>query len=491
MCGIIGFISTHDKYLPGAKEHFLEYALMLDTLRGADSTGLILVRDEFDVTTAHTTASGMEYVQGDHYKDVVKEPAWAAVGHNRAATAGSVKLENAHPFTFGDVTLVHNGTLARRGASLPTFKPELEVDSMQLAWALSQSEPDDVPDVLKQVDGSFCVVWVDQRNDTINMARNSDRPMHFTFNDTKDIMWFMSDGDHLNCINKSMKRSTAHGKSIYQLDRHKWLRWKKGSLIPEVKPFSPFVAPVQKWSGLTGWDSNVTRVTGHAMHRAKERWASTLDSRQKNTTVIAPPVRTGTSEGKARIAGERRKIPAVHEEMLERFYELGIDTLLAMEVTSWTDLGGKKCIVEGTFEHPDWYGEWPVVLFDVPLVVCNAYPDNTWAVKVKGITQPISGYTDTPSILAELYSTDAKTVMDLSYFKDTEKDELKEDNNSMVVGPEDRLVEYGKLLTMIGDGCVQCGGGLSWERRRDYLYVNEGRDIMCDLCVEDLESMTA
>ena len=486
MCGIVGYISTDDKYAVMAKEHFMQYALMLDTLRGRDSTGLILVRNNFDVHTAHTTAAGMEYVHSDHYKDVVKEPSWAAVGHNRAATAGSVKLENAHPFTFGDVTMVHNGTLTRGGRGMPGYDPKLEVDSMQIALALSKADPEDVSHVLETVDGSFCLVWVDQRNDTINMARNSERPMHFCFNTSKEIMWFMSDGNHLHTINESLKRSPTYGQTVYTLDKMKWLQWKKGSLIPKVREFKLYKPPAPVYTGQQAynqrwWGGRDTFES--AQSRAADKWRQGIRARTLQEERL----------GKVVIAGERRKIPEVQGDLLEKFYEVECDTLLEMEVDTWTELAGKRCIVEGFANHPEWEQDIPVILFDVPLVCCTSYYTRPWAVRPKGLTIPMD-WDNTqgepvPSILAELYSTDAPAVMPDA--ETAEEEEKRELDSGLVVGPEERLMSYGRLMQDLQAGCVQCGEVLKWEDRRDYMYVNENRDLLCKGCVDDWEAQTA
>lgn len=482
MCGIIGYISLDDDVHAGAKRHFADYALMLDTLRGADSTGIIRVNNEFDIQTLHTTAAGRDYVATDEYDEWMNEQtSWAFVGHNRAATAGSVKIENAHPFTFGDVTMVHNGTLTNQGRSVPNFDESLEVDSMQIARALSEVGPDhkSVGELLGKIDGSYALVWVDRRDDSINMCRNSSRPLHFAFNRDKDIMWFMSDGTHLKAITKSLGRDKSAIDTIYSMDKNKLLKFKKGEMQPEVTDFAPFVAPVYQYntrsSAVHGGAITTDKERGSALMRAAERWGAGLTGGRTRST----------RDGKCLIGSERRRVPENHSRMLQDHYELKVDELVEFEPHDWMELDDKKCVVSGTFVHPDWVAsEWPCTLYNVPLVICQAYGDRNWAVRAKGVSASMTPFhsQDIVALLGELYSHDGK-----SFFPNWEDDtpdatETEQRDTGLVEGPDGRLMERGLLLGLLSQGCIQCGSPITWEERTSCLEVNEGRDVLCPDC---------
>lgn len=490
MCGIVGYISTDDKVHPMAKRHFSDYALMLDTLRGSDSTGIIRVNNEFDVHVTHTTASGRKFVHTEEYDKWMDEfDGWCMIGHNRAATAGSVKLENAHPFTFGEVTMVHNGTLYNKGASVPGFDPKLEVDSMQIARALSEIGPDHkaVADMLEKIDGSFALVWVDRRDSSVNMCRNSSRPIHFGFNSAKDIMWFMSDGNHLKAVTGSLYKSPSKVDTIYALDKHKLLKFKKGSLVPGVTTFRPFVRPTYTHpSG--GYGTTTTREHGSALKRAADRWQ---DGARKAHSKALGGRSTSSTEGKCLIGQEQRVIPTNHTDSLHQYFELKADDLLEFSPEEWIEYDDKKCMVYGTFMHPDWmYTEWPCVLYDVPLVVCNAYKDKNWAVRAKGITETMIAFhsKDVVSLLGELYAYDADKVFGKKVDDDGVEynvDETETNDTGLVTGPEERLMERGKVMELLKDGCVQCGADIEWEERANTMIVNEGRSVLCPGCHEE------
>lgn len=45
------------------------------------------------------------------FNDIANDKSQSFIGHVRHATVGTIKAENAHPFRYGDIVMVHNGTL--------------------------------------------------------------------------------------------------------------------------------------------------------------------------------------------------------------------------------------------------------------------------------------------------------------------------------------------------------------------------------------------
>ncbi len=98
MCGIMGYVGNRpakDIIYAGLKR--MEY-------RGYDSAGITVID-----SAAHTLKA-----VGDTSKlDITHLPASAhlGIGHTRWATHGEPSTRNAHPHTFGKITLVHNGII--------------------------------------------------------------------------------------------------------------------------------------------------------------------------------------------------------------------------------------------------------------------------------------------------------------------------------------------------------------------------------------------
>lgn len=173
MCGIVGFISNrrHGFQLDDLK--FFGKALVVDGLnRGMDSTGIYTVFEDSSVTSFKNNVNAMMF-QDDHEYDLMLRETLSSgriiIGHNRAATKGSITARNAHPFHVDNICLVHNGTLWNHEELAKT-----EVDSEAIAVALSKDTPQNV---LPRIRGAFALVWFDQKENALFFIRNSDRPL--------------------------------------------------------------------------------------------------------------------------------------------------------------------------------------------------------------------------------------------------------------------------------------------------------------------------
>ena len=181
MCGIVGVIRGLDKKDLYRRKDYFEQAIVVDCFRGMDSTGMMQVPDT-DLAICNVFKKAMnplDFIQLKTYKKLVDiHDAALLVGHNRFRTIGRVSDNDAHPFKYGDITLVHNGTLHNLHR-LPTRPTDSFVDSAQVASSLNYVE--DPLDILKLLEGSYALVWHDARTQQMHFARNDDRPFFFTF----------------------------------------------------------------------------------------------------------------------------------------------------------------------------------------------------------------------------------------------------------------------------------------------------------------------
>lgn len=171
MCGIVGVISA-TVLTQTQQEHFSKL-LIMDQVRGFDSCGVIA--DRFKGTDFIKSVYDPATFLADKKTQSVIGGARGLVGHNRAATRGSIRVQNAHPFNHGAVTLVHNGTLTY--PQLP-HASQFEVDSESIAYNLSLVGPEGAAGVLEQISGAYALVWRDDRDGSWNLARNDDRFLH-------------------------------------------------------------------------------------------------------------------------------------------------------------------------------------------------------------------------------------------------------------------------------------------------------------------------
>src|SRR3990167_9577942 len=170
MCGIIGALSKHGTFSSYMQNLFTNM-LRMDSIRGADSTGVFGVSAHGKVDFVKGNTDGYIFSRSKEYKkfyDRITDYK-IIIGHNRKATSGTITANNAHPFHEKHIILVHNGTIAN-GKELATT----EVDSHAIAHALADH---DAVTALGKLDGAYALVWYEQSDKTLNLARNKERPL--------------------------------------------------------------------------------------------------------------------------------------------------------------------------------------------------------------------------------------------------------------------------------------------------------------------------
>ena len=509
MCGIVGYITTGPEVYEKARRGFMKYALMLDTLRGPDSTGVISVSKKFTVNRFKTLAPGFRFATSRQFDDLVPN-GWAMIGHNRAATVGAVELDNAHPFKFGKVSLVHNGTLDTKGSSLPTFDKNLAVDSMQIAKALNSVPPKEAKEMLEYLKGDFAIVWIDERDRSINMARNSARPLHLAYNYDRTLLLFMSDDNHLEVLSKAFKNTAAYTPTIYSLDTFQHLKWKnRGSLRPEVTQFRPFQVALtartpspsqQKQVGMVGTPSrtgetnntNMSRtrspdIRKTAEERANERWRRAI----KGDNGIIPERVSGRTRFRINqnVAGIHQApttIGPAHLACMERFWNLTPDDLCSFKLDNMYDLDDRLVRCTGTAIIPTWQdSEWDCTINFVRKHQADAWQHRPWLVRPIGVTHS-ENIPGCPALLADLihcdYESYAGKMREQETVQDDEPFTIDNETGNLVADPDGKLIAREQLQAKFDDGCIECGGQLYLTLSHTYVTVNEGRDTLCEQC---------
>ena len=184
MCGIVGCAGN----LVIAHERMFNDLLIMNQLRGFDSVGLCHVGFGNQPTVIKSLMNPASFVRTKDYKETFRGVARVLIGHNRAATLGKVVADNAHPFTHGDITGVHNGTLIAQ--HLLEDHIRFDVDSDNIFHHLSKKG---VEDMWGHLAGAAALVWWDEKKSTINFLRNKERPLFYTFNKEKNIIFWASE----------------------------------------------------------------------------------------------------------------------------------------------------------------------------------------------------------------------------------------------------------------------------------------------------------
>jgi len=246
MCGLIGVVGDITKL----DISFFRQALAANVVRGWDSTGVSAFTDESTnkhhnsdyVLWSHKEAiTGSEAACDKEFNAVFNDLGNIAImGHNRAATVGDVTRENAHPFSHGNLSLMHNGTLT----DTSVLDGDFDTDSEQIAYTLSLAT--DKKAVLEKIEGAFALSWIDVGNNTFNLARNDERSLYITYSNKGDTLYYASEAKMLEWL--LSRNKILHG-DIIPLPVGEWLTVKLSNcsrgvaLDTEVTKFTPFVLP--------------------------------------------------------------------------------------------------------------------------------------------------------------------------------------------------------------------------------------------------------
>lgn len=188
MCGLVTIINN-DLFKPKIKD-FVEQALIVNSLRGTDSTGIFSVNKKGECLYYKKVLPGWDFIQLNTTEEVMNvSNIRFVVGHNRSATRGvSTKLEHAHPVLYNGIILVHNGTLnnvfeLNRGLST---KESSYHDSTAIAMSIARRGP---IETLEMLEGAYALIWYNIEEGTLNFARNTERTLYMCQED-KNNGWF-------------------------------------------------------------------------------------------------------------------------------------------------------------------------------------------------------------------------------------------------------------------------------------------------------------
>jgi len=248
MCGLWGVTTS----VLSKQEILNTFQLgVMSQLRGTDSTGIIVAGREGNTRKLRNTYRALvakeTYPAG--YFLLTKEAALpfkeiniptAIVGHCRSATIGDVTVDNAHPFEHGDIVGVHNGTLvgtlADEARKIGITDSEMffrELSSSTLQLALNKCG----------YNSAYAFVWVDKQANTLNLLRNSRRPLYLMYDKDKTTTYWASEKGMLNLLAERENPTDFCAPYMLKDDVHVVIELGDNACvnIPDVKP--KYVAP--------------------------------------------------------------------------------------------------------------------------------------------------------------------------------------------------------------------------------------------------------
>lgn len=294
MCGIIGVASTEGMKSRQDRVQFMKMGLDIDSWRGWESTGLALVPSgSKEAPIVYKRAlNGRDFIQLNQVEKYLNdiEKYDVAIGHNRAATTGRGNIidHNAHPFQYGRITLVHNGHIRNthdlKGA---TQGAQCQVDSAHVAFAMDANGE---LETLEQIDGGFVFVWWNSETSILNIARNTERPLHMAFAEKENSFYWASEFTELLHLMKDVKIDEELG--VLYPSAMSWYKFNLKNLREFEKV--PFVKRqgrrTTQSTGRTGVDTSALDLL---TDEALEAW---VQSEKTYTTSTGQTTRTATSD---------------------------------------------------------------------------------------------------------------------------------------------------------------------------------------------------
>ena len=166
MCGIVAY--SGKKHFDSDKIKLLMYWNSVE--RGEDATGIFTpeagVYKKAKSCNEFLTANNLNIYLSNQF-----------IGHVRQSTSGNAKIDrNAHPFEFGVITGVHNGTLKNIWGLLPSYglaSKDYNVDSEALYKLIS----DKGPEIIGKIEGAMALVWYNSDKNVLQVYKNDERTL--------------------------------------------------------------------------------------------------------------------------------------------------------------------------------------------------------------------------------------------------------------------------------------------------------------------------
>lgn len=195
ICGLVGVIGD----IWSKEKKVFDFLLKLDIVRGPHSTGVARITMENEVQLVKDVGNTWdllrnkpeEYYNRDKNFGELNGNFKALMGHNRWATVGDITAQNAHPFVQGSVVGAHNGTLDNYAHHYRLEDSEkFDTDSECIMHNINVFGAEKT---VGKLSGAWALTWHDSHDDTFNIVRNKERPLHYAWDKRGKVFYYASE----------------------------------------------------------------------------------------------------------------------------------------------------------------------------------------------------------------------------------------------------------------------------------------------------------
>jgi hypothetical protein len=314
MCGLSGAMSST---LNGQELNMFKDLLNISSLRGSTGAGVIVNQDTYKPVTRvlRTTQISGALAYSEKMQELLQPRVNCVVGHARLPTKGGVEIEHVHPHRFGHIIGVHNGTMWKVGG-------EYVKDQSDSAMLFKSFSEQGVVKTIEGSEGAYALVWIDEKERTLNFLRNSQRTLFFKNigwgaqgNKNASVIYWASEKEMLDLIFARSYRNNNHWDTYLPVDT--WFKYpldikhviRTQEVVQNVRPLPQKPKPATgnvTGRGRTdifdddqlpfreGGGTDLTWVRGAYRHNNGERSnVICLPDRSKAATTLPAPAKSG------------------------------------------------------------------------------------------------------------------------------------------------------------------------------------------------------